>query len=163
MEQSPSWEGSNFLASQEILHIVHYCVKKSPLLVPIQCKMNPFTPFNKISLRPLLILFSKWTLFFNFAATVLHAFSLTGVCVCVCVCVCVQHAPPFSVSSFLSPQWEDNILLNVASHSMHNSQLFLTALHHYRLSVWYTVTLNIIFSNLLNTNYSLHFSFSESF
>jgi hypothetical protein len=49
-EQSPSWEANSHSASQEIIRIlrkplVHYCVLKSPPLVPNLSQMNPVHTF----------------------------------------------------------------------------------------------------------------------
>jgi hypothetical protein len=59
MELSPSWEAASRSASQEFRNIlwnpnVHYCVHKSPPVVPIETDVPP----HSISLRYILILTS---------------------------------------------------------------------------------------------------------
>lgn len=152
MEQNLFRETDNFLASQEVPHNVQYCVKKIPLLVLLQSRINPFTPSNKISFQPFLVSFSNLRqyfpngcCFFSSPVTIFHAFSIT----------CVR-ATCRAILSFLDlittvrGQYFTNY--DIAFYR-HNSQLFLTYPHNYELLFWYTVSLNAISSNLLCTNY----------
>ena len=63
MEQNPSWEANDSLASQKMFRIllepnVHYLVHYSPPLVPILSQMSQTTLSHPVSLTSILILSS---------------------------------------------------------------------------------------------------------
>jgi hypothetical protein len=156
MKQSPSWEANNHSTSQQIPHNlwnpkVHYCVHKSPSLVPFISQMHPVHTFplylpktHSNVIFPSTPRSCAWSHSFKFPINIFMHFSFLS---------CVLHARLFYLPWLDQPSniwWSVQVMKCLITLSSPASR--------YSCILGLNILFSILFSNILNLCLSLRMS-----